>query len=39
MIKEIGTPTPALDPEDKTTKLVVETTINPWTIQVNDFEL
>ena len=38
-IKEIGTPTPALDPEDKTTKLVVETTINPWTIQVNDFEL
>ena len=38
-IKEIGYPTPAKDPEDKDTKLVVETTINPWTIQINDFDL
>ena len=38
-IKEIGHPTPAKDPEDKDTKLVVETTINPWTIQINDFDL
>lgn len=38
-ISEIGTPTPAPDPIDKTTKLTVETTINPWTIQINDIEL
>lgn len=38
-INEIGAPTPALDPEDKTTKLIVETTINPWTVQINDIIL
>lgn len=38
-ISQIGTPTPAQDPEDKTTKMIVETTINPWTIQVNGFDL
>lgn len=38
-ISKIGTPTPAPEVDGDATMLTIETTVNPWTIQVNDFEL
>lgn len=38
-ITKIGLPTPAQEPTPEETMLTIETTVNPWTIQVNGFDL
>ena len=38
-VSKLGTPTPALEPEETTAKLIIEAEIQPWTVQINDIEL
>lgn len=38
-ISKIGFPTPAPDPDGDPTMLTIQTTVNPWTIQINGFDL
>lgn len=38
-ITKIGLPTPAQEPTPDATMLTIETTVKPWTIQVNGFDL
>lgn len=38
-ITKIGLPTPAPEPTPDATMLTIETTVKPWTIQVNGYDL
>lgn len=38
-IKDLGTPTPSLPGPDQPSKLIIDTSIEPWTVHVNDYEL
>lgn len=38
-INDLGTPDPVIEEEDKKTYLIIEALVNPWTINVNDFNL
>lgn len=38
-VSKLGTPTPAPEPEEVPTKLVVKAKIQPWKVQINDIKL
>lgn len=38
-VSKLGTPTPALEPDETPAKLIIEAKIQPWTVQINDIEL
>lgn len=38
-VSKLGTPTPAPEPEEIPTKLVVKAKIQPWKVQINDIKL
>lgn len=38
-VTKLGTPTPALEPEETTAKLIIEAKIQPWEVQINNIEL
>lgn len=38
-VSKLGTPTPAPEPEEVPTKLVVNARIQPWKVQINDIKL
>lgn len=38
-ISDLGTPDPVKEPEDKATNLIINTDVEPWTININSFDL
>lgn len=38
-VTKLGTPTPALEPDETLAKLIIEAKIQPWKVQINDIEL
>lgn len=38
-ISDLGTPDPVKEPEDKATTLIINTDVEPWTVNINSFDL
>lgn len=38
-VTQLGTPTPAQEPDEVLAKLIIEARIQPWKVQINDIEL
>ena len=38
-ISDLGTPDPVKEPEDKKTYLIINANVEPWTVNINDFDL